>query len=60
MEIVGECVRNFLVNVLLGKRKLFKDINMKTPFHAFSLGNGLNNFLFGNVMSLNVEIIILL
>jgi hypothetical protein len=31
----------------------------KTPFHAFSLENGLNKFQLGIVMSLNVEIRIL-
>jgi hypothetical protein len=41
MQIVGECVQNFLMNVLLGKRKLLKDINMKRHlFMPFHLGMG--------------------
>jgi hypothetical protein len=44
MQIGGKDIENLLINMML-KKNFRKDKNMKkTPFHAFSLGNGLNKF----------------
>jgi hypothetical protein len=41
MQIGGECIQCFLVNMLLEKNSIHKF--EKTPFHASSLGNELTN-----------------
>jgi hypothetical protein len=49
MQIGGECIEYFLVNMVLAKKTSKKHKYEKTHFHAYSLGNGLNKFQFGSV-----------
>ncbi len=46
MHIGGEYIQNLPMNIELGKKTFKIDKFEKTPFHAFSLGVGLNKFHF--------------
>jgi hypothetical protein len=44
MQIGGESIENFLVNMVLGKRTFTKHKFEKTKLYASLLANGLNKF----------------
>ncbi len=53
MQIDGEGIESFIVYMVLRKRKLLKGHKFKkTPFHGFSLWNGLNKFQYEIIQSM--------
>ncbi len=47
MQIDGEGIEIFLMNMVLKMKTLKRQKSKKTPYHASSWGSGLNIFYFG-------------